>query len=225
MAEEIDPMWDPPQQEDPLKAWLSQMNDPGLAALMVTNPEKAKEIMIQKGMPPPPDSASAFTDPATGMNVPGASPFVRTNPDGTIAGNLSNPPDPDIPLPTPDPRKTTAPPPQVTPQPTLNALDPEENPNPVPEGSVPTPLARPTEAGPPNKAKPSVSDALSDFSKSLAGVKPIPPPPLNPVGTPQVHAPNALRTPDIASLLALAGQSAQAGKLATLGRLLATGKA
>jgi len=105
------------------------------------------------------------------------------------------------------------------------------DPAPVPSPPVvPLPVERPAEAGAgasdvSAKKKPDLGDALTDFSKSFAGVKPIPPPALNPVGTPSVRTPHAAGAPSIAALLQYMGQTAQPSALSNLGRLLVAGKA
>lgn len=250
---------------DPLREWATQLQDPELVKLMASDPKAAAEKMIELGIPPPPphilqyadgmgteNNINAFTrnlkgspgtfggDPALDTSTP-----VRTNPNGTIAGNLTDDPNapipgtrpgsildklirptqpagdvpwgvpnPPTPLPTPDPRKVVP-----------NDFDPAP-----PTETVPFPQTRPAEAGPgasdlSAKKKPSAGDALSDFSKSLSGVKPIPPPAPNYVGTPSVRSGHPIAAPNLQGLLGLVGQP-QASPLAlTLGRLLATGKA
>lgn len=251
---------------DPLREWASQLQDPEIAKLMATDPQAAAKRMADMGIPPPPDHIHAYTDglgpennvtaftrnlhsdPGTfGGADPALDPStpVRTNPDGSIAQNVSTNPDapipgarpgsildkllrpaqaaadvpwgvpnPPTPLPTPDPRKSTL----------ASDLDPAE-----PE-SVPLPQERPKEAGPgasdlSAKSKTPKADALSEFSKSLTGIKPIPPPPPNHVGTPSVRSPTAINAPNLQNLLSLVGQPGPNPLALTLGRLLATGKA
>lgn len=220
--------------DDPLRAWVQSLDDPGMAALLATDPEKAKEIMIQRGIAPPPHAtpyadATASSDPeaAGGMQVPayppdsGANAPIRTASDGSIMGNITSPASPT--------RAVNPPASNVLPVPTspTNALDPEET-----ASTIPLPQERPKEAGPgasdlsAKKKDKDYAGALGDFSKSLAGVKPVQPPPVNPVGTPSVRSPSSSGAPNIANLLAMAGQQAQQHALAqTLGRLLVAGKA
>lgn len=141
---------------------------------------------------------------------------VRTNPDGSIAGNLTAPSNPDA-VPLPQPRPGTPATPSSSP------LDPEEP-------SVPLPAARPPEAGPgasdvSAKKKPGAADALGDFSKSLSGIKAPTAPPLNAVGTPSVRSPTAINAPNIANLIALTQGTSPQTVMQALGKLLVAGKA
>lgn len=104
MADDFDPAGTL-SADDPLRAWQAQIQDPALGMLMVTDPEKAIEVMKQRGIAPPP-TASAYTDPASGLNIPSDTDTtynapVRTNPDGTISGNLTSPTNPDSAPPQP----------------------------------------------------------------------------------------------------------------------------
>lgn len=235
MADDEPTALDPAQTlgpDDPLRAWADQNIDWRTGRLLTQDPQKAIESMISRGIPPPdvhaaPPDALPFADPygnninpETGMpispNVAKLSPDpIRTNPDGSLARNLTGDQSPVVPKPKP-----TAP---------ENPLDPEEATATPP--SVPLPKPRPDEAGPgasdvsAAKKKPSVGDALSDFSKSLTGVKPVPPPPLNPVGTPSVRSPGAVSPPNIANLIALMQGGTPPSVAATLGKLLVAGKA
>lgn len=153
----------------------------------------------------------------------GAFPII--GPNGKMMGNLTSlqgQPNA-VPAPEPSPRLT-----REDNIPSGAALDP------VPEAvadRVPLPRARPTEAGAgasdisAQSKKPAAADALGDFSKSLAGIKPIQPAPVNPVGTPSVRAPHATGAPNIQSLLQMIGQQNSPTVLSTLGRLLVAGKA
>jgi hypothetical protein len=159
--------------------------------------------------------------------------FPTFGPNGKLQGNLTSgqgqPPAAsapaaaaEIPLPASDPRKQLA-----------AALDPEPEPEVNPSAGQPlVPRTRPAEAGPSStdlsaqsKKKPDTADALSGFSKSLAGVKPVPPPAPNFVGTPALPAHHAIQAPTMQNLLSLIGQPGQSPLALTLGRLLATGKA
>lgn len=134
-----------------------------------------------------------------------------------------------VPVPMADPRKAApaappvAPAAPATPPNYLDPLEPEVNPHPVAPGGVPLPTPNPTT--PAAAAKPSTADALSGFSKSLQGVKPVAGPPPNFVGTPSVRSPGAISAPNLQALLGLVGQPAPSPLGMTLGRLLATGKA
>lgn len=242
----LDPMASPTTAEDdPLRAWFANLNDPGMAALLITDPEKAKELMASRGIAPPPHASSYMGSNVPGSNIlgydPGKDPTragnpgnpvpvaapgdpdnpIRTLPNGKISGNITAPVDPDAVPPVAPPKRAVA---------AASPLDPEEEASVVPS-SVPLPARRPEEAGPgasdlsARSKTDKTAEALSGFSKSLAGVKPVPPPPLNAVGTPSVRSPGAIGAPNITNLLALAGQQAQARQLQTLGRLLVAGKA
>jgi hypothetical protein len=65
---------------------------------------------------------------------------------------------------------------------------------------------KPEDTSSQNKKKGDFGEAMSDFQKSLAGVKALAPPPVNPVGTPSVRSPTSINAPGIQQLLALAGQ-------------------
>lgn len=112
-------------------------------------------------------------------------------------------------------------------------IDPGFDPAPEPEfnpsaGQPLVPRARPVEAGPTDisaKKKEDTGDALSGFSKSLAGVKPVPGAPPNYVGTPAVRSHGNISAPNLQTLLGLVGQAGPSPLGLTLGRLLATGKA
>lgn len=210
--------------DDPLRKWFQDLNDPGMAALMVSDPEKAKELMIQRGVAPPPH-AQPYMDSNTGGSVMGYDPTqdptravapIRTTSDGKISGNLTAPANPDAPQ-VPKAAQVAL----------ASPLDPAEDVATPAESGLPR--ARPAEAPPADTdvsaKKKDYAGAFSDFSKSLAGVKPIQPPAVNAVGTPSVRSPTASGAPNIANILALAGQQQKANQLATLGRLLVAGKA
>lgn len=119
-------------------------------------------------------------------------------------------------------------PPQAAPTPAptpASPLDPVETADAVP---IPTPRPAEAPAGASDvsaKSKTPKADAISDFAKTLAGVKPIQPPPLNAVGTPSVHTPGAISAPQITQLLQLLGSQSKPDPVQTLGRLLVAGKA
>lgn len=104
-------------------------------------------------------------------------------------------------------------------------LDPEINPNPVVAGATPIPRENPTRSTDVGAQSKSKGDALSDFGKSLQGVKPVAPPAPNYVGTPSVRAPGHIGAPNLQALLNTVGQPGPSPLGVTLGRLLATGKA
>lgn len=207
--------------EDPLRAWADQNIDWRTGRLLAQDPQKAIESMISRGIAPPDVHAPpvmAYSDPMgneTGGLDPG--PPIRTNRDGTIAGNITAPSNPDAPqqpvsVPLPVPRPAAA-----------SALDPEEDAgSSTPTGEIPLPKARPAEA---DAKKPSAGDALGDFSKSLSGVKALQAPPLNPVGTPSVRSPSAVSAPNLANIIALSQGTAPQTVLQRLGQLLVQGKA
>lgn len=146
--------------------------------------------------------------------------FPTFSPSGQLQGNLTSaqgqPPAAAPPLPVPRPQVAAA----ASSDDTGANLD----------GGVPMPRARPPEAGPgasdfSAKKKESLGDALSGFGKSLQGVKPVPPPAPNFVGTPSAPSHPAIQAPNLNALLAMVGQGAPSPLGLTLGRLLATGKA
>ena len=217
--------------DDPLRAWAQQNVDPHTGALLATDPQAAIDKLVAAGVPPPPVNAggralgfAAGLDAGTGDD----SPFmVRTNKDGSIAGNVSAPSNPDAPPKQTD-RVTPNVPPVPLPAPARvasagSSLDPEDE-SPSEAGSVPLPQPRPEAAKAGDTKKKDLAGGLSDFSKSLQGVKPVPPPALNAVGTPGVRSPNSIQAPAVQALLSLAGQGTPPSALATLGRLLAAGK-
>lgn len=258
---------------DPLREWASQLQDPEIAKLMATDPKAAAQRLSDLGIPPPPDHIHAYTDglgaennvnafnrnlkgtpgtfggdPALQPATPDTSAPIRTKPDGTIAGNISD--DPNAPIPGARPgslldkllRPTQpgapVPAPEAVP---LPASDPRKSiPNdfdpatpPAVAETTPLPQARPAEAGPgasdlsaqKKKKSDDLGDALGGFSKSLSGVKPIAPPAPNFVGTPSVRGSHPIGAPNLQNLLSLVGQPQASPLSLTLGRLLATGKA
>lgn len=236
MADDDPSVLDPAQtlgQDDPLRSWADANIDWRTGKLLQQDPSKAIQSMIDRGIPPPdvhaPPQASAFADApfmADPANIEAASPYRLAGPEAmngwrqsvdAVNANPDSAPKPSVPLP------------QV-PMPQPRPAEAETSPfDPAPE-SVPLPRERPKEAGPgasdiSAKKKPSAADALGDFSKSLAGVKPVQPPPLNPVGTPSVRSPGAISAPQLAQLIALTGATAPPSALQTLGRLLVQGKA
>lgn len=216
---------------DPLRAWADQNLDWRTGRLLTQDPSAAIDSMIKRGIPPPDVHADGtkalpYTDPLGGTNdaaepaPPVAPPKrpgsflgfggmdpVRTNPDGTIASNVT----------TPD----VVPKPIVAPAPIASPLDPEED--------VPLPKARPADApgstDVSGKKKPAAADALTDFSKSLAGIKAPDAPKLPAVGTPSVRSPSAINAPNLANLIALTQGTSPQTVLASLGKLLVAGKA
>lgn len=235
-----DNYFDPPgtqtlSPEDPLRDWAAQQGiDPMTGSLLIADPSKAIDSMIAKGIaPPPPVMAYSGDRPFAIDAAPPTPPDVIPmpngglpvfGPNGKMMGNQTSAQGqvPQAPASVP----VTAPMAPV-PVPAASAgsdLDPEVNPS---AGQPLVPRARPTEAPSTEvgaKKKPELGDALGDFSKSLAGVKPVQPPPVNPVGTPSVRAHTAAGSPNIQALLQMIGQQ-NSPALSTLGRLLVAGKA
>lgn len=209
--------------DDPLQQWLK---DPAAAdfvkqkalehaqsVLGFTDPT-GTNIDPNSGMPTDDrGSAPMWTPMSKAKDLIGANPDptanmgpVTLNPSGVRSAS--------------DPTPNTPPP--------INPLDPVET---AGAGeSVPLPRSRPKEAGPgasdiSAQKKKEKEDATSDLMKTLSGLKPIAPPPLNPVGTPSVRSPTATNAPQLSQILQLMGQSGQASPGLTLGRLLVAGKA
>lgn len=131
---------------------------------------------------------------------------------GPVPGGTSTPSYPaPVPLPAADPRKFAS-----------NPLDPEESSPTVLTPNTPTaPVASDVSA----RKKGDLEGASNDFAKTLAGLKPMAPPPLNAVGTPSVRSPLAISAPQVQQLLALLGAQSKPDPVSTLGRLLVAGKA
>lgn len=208
--------------DDPLRAWANQNIDWRTGRLLSQDPSKAIDSMISRGIPPP--SVHADGSPALAYDDPSGAPdpTVRTNPDGSIASNVSA--GSAMPIPAP-----------VSPSP--NAVGRPSVPLPQAASAVPTPKPRPPTADEENpldptptptdvsaKKKPSVADAVGDASKSFAGIKAPTPPPLNAVGTPSVRSPTAVQGPNLAQLISLTGNSVPPPVLASLAKLLVAGK-
>ena len=230
------PWYDPAQTlsaGDPLRAWADRNIDWRTGRLLAPDPQKAIDSMISRGVAPPdvhadgtPSSVLALqgaggndVDPTTGMPIFG--------PDGRMQGNLTSaqgqPPQPvpSMPIPTPTPPRMPSAPVQMA------AAEPEPA---SPLDPIPTPQERPKEAGPgasdlSARKKGDAAGAVSDFNKSLAGVKALAPPPLNAVGTPSVRSPTGISAPNIANLIALTQGTAPQSVAQTLGKLLVQGKA
>lgn len=170
-------------------------DDPGAAGGQASPPMAAPS---DNSVPDPTASQGPYVmnkGPATGVTPPGSTP----------------PPPPAVPTPVAKP-------------PIVNDLDPEENPSPVAPGTVPVPTAKPTDTDVSAKKK-NAADGISDFAKTLAAVKPTPPPANPAVGTPSVRSPTAMQAPQIAQLMQLLGASSKPSPIETLGRLLVAGKA
>lgn len=231
--------------DDPLRAWAAQQElDPVTGQLLLTDPQRAIDRLIARGVPPPAGQAMAYDDPGSGSVSQGNTDVLPPNagiqrpgaflgviggmhdvpndalpvfgPNGKMMGNQTSA---QSQRPAPDPTLTT---PYGLPAPANSPFDPSP--------SVPLPVPRPEEAGPGASdisaaKKKSPSDAISDFSKSLSGVRPVQPPPVNPVGTPSVRSPTAAGATNIQNLLALIGQQSGGSPIQTLGRLLVAGKA
>jgi hypothetical protein len=217
-------------QDDPLRGWLDQFKgDPSLGFKFITDPQGAVDHLVERGIPPPPTSALGYDDPSgspdpfpqppsiplPASKPPGAGsgmPVVRQNPDGSINGNVS------------DDGAFPPPPTKVVVHPALTPV-----PLPSPRVDEEATAAGGTARGAPTdlsgKKKGDLSGGLDDFTKSLAGLKAMAPPPLNPVGTPSVRSPGQINTPNLSALLQLFGQQSRPDPVSTLGRLLVAGKA
>ena len=215
--------------DDPLRQWIAHVQeDPTWLNRFVTDHKAAVQELVDKGIPPP-------ATPYSGEGLPGISDLngqpMPGYPGETILGVEKGPVTGNEPTPasarrvaavtTPAVRKVEAESPSED-----NSLDPEENGE---AGNVPIPQARPAEAGPSaadlsNDKQNKLKDAFGNLTKTLAGIKPVQPPPLAVVGTPSVRSPTAVNAPNIAQLLGLFGQQASPGAMQTLGRLLVAGK-
>lgn len=226
---------DDPLRDTSVDDWIAKVRQdhPEIAANLVTNPQAAIRALADKGVGPPPmsfaDPYGNSIDPTTGMpqSGPAMPPGQSGDPtasQGPYVMNKGGPTTaPSVPV---LPSASGAQPPAATPivaPPTGASLDPEENPNPVASGSVPLPTARDPASDVSGKKK--ADDGSGDFAKMLAGLKPIQPPALNPVGTPSVRSSTATGAPNVATLLQLLGQQSTPTPATTLGRLLVAGKA
>jgi hypothetical protein len=216
--------------DDPLVDWGSNMK-PSELLRFLHDPEGAINDAVDRGIPPPPSQALGFADAPFAANPavsgPMAADAVRM-PDQAAVDNWRKDTD-NLQgrggnVPPPPPAAVT--PPAVAPA----VAGPTETAS--AGGAVPLPYARPEEAGPSaaklaeqkSEEQKKIEEALSGFSKSLAGVKAPPSPPFNPVGTPSVRTPHGVNPPNINQLLAMVGQR-QSSPVAGLGRLLVQGKA
>lgn len=175
------------------------------------------------GAEPPPTPGSNF-DPSQMANAGGEQFPVFKG--GKLQGNLTsaqgtppatNPPLPDQKIP---PATTTVASADTGSYFDPPILDPEPNPS---AGQPLVPKERPVSTDLSSKNK--TADGLDSFSKSLQGVRPIPPAPPNFVGTPAAPHHTAITAPNLQHLLSLVGQPGPSPLGLTLGRLLATGKA
>lgn len=153
-----------------------------------------------------------------GIGQPDTSaPYVMNKGPATgVTPEGSSIPPQEVNLPRSDPRKAL-----------VSPLDPEENPHPVAAGTVPIPSDRPitdTDISA-KKKKTEKADAISEFAKTIAAVKPTPPPANPAVGTPSVRATTAIQAPQIAQLMSLLSSQAKPSIVDTLGKLLVAGKA
>lgn len=236
--------------DDPLRAWADDNIDWRTAQLLKQDPRSAIDSMIKRGIAPPSDNAPV-RDPSQGnltddLNTPPrtmkytaegegladiAGPGAQNNPlpgGVSVRRALGGFPQTDAkpaPPPSPVPATVTRPNPTPPPKTETSPLDPEENPSPVADGEVPIPKPNPNKMTDVSAKAKKADEAISDFSKSLQGVKALQPPPLNPVGTPSVRSPSAVTAPNIQNLM-LQGQAArQNAILPLLGKLLVMGKA
>lgn len=217
---------DDPLRDTSVQDWIDKVktDHPELAGQLATDPQAAIKGLADKGVGPPPmsfaDPYGNSIDPTTGMPQSGpAAPMPPgQQPDPTASQGpyvINKPAAPQVP-PVATPQPSVAPP--IAPP--NNALDPEENPSPVAPGAVPTPTPKPD-----STKKKDDDKGAGDFAKMIAALKPVPPPALNPVGTPSVRSPSATNAPNIAQLLSLFGQQSTPSPVNTLGRLLVAGKA
>lgn len=200
--------------------WAKGAVDWRTGKLLTQDPKAAIDSLVKRGIPPPDFHAPAkelpYSAEGEGM-LPGSAidyPIVRDPKQGNLTSTEPIVPK-RVPLESIQPtvQKPTAP---------ATALDPEEG-----ATEIPTPAPRPDSAPGSTDVsakKKDVGGAFSDFSKSLQGVKALPPPPVNPVGTPSVRSPGAISAPNVQQL-AMMGSAAQANAiLPLLGKLLAMGK-
>lgn len=186
---------------------------------------------------PPPPAAAA---PVASSNPP----FQVGIPPTSIVGRLKSyfgsgvPKAEGVPDPTasqgpfrldPTPPPTTSPVPVASPSPAKVVIDsPAATVAPAEaEGAALDPEETSTDLSSKNAdGKPKTkAEALSDFGKTLAGLKPMAPPPLNPVGTPSVRSPSAINAPNLSQVMQVMGLQSRPDPISTLGRLLVAGKA
>lgn len=179
------------------------------------------------GAYPPPATPPLPQAPATGSIFGRLGKLLEGSPDPTASqGPVTLNPSGVAPAGSP-PAPQPAPTPGAAPPVNANPFDPEPNPSPVAPGTIPLPRPNPTQDTDVSsqEKKKTVGDALSNLSKTLAGVKPIAPPPVNAVGTPGVRSPQAVNAPNLSQILQLLGAQAKPDPISTLGRLLVAGKA
>lgn len=201
--------------DDPLQKWLA---DPAMVDFVKQKAlEHAKSLLGFAGDASI-DATNSYKPPGDVRLGPAETRPFRLDPVATESWRKE----------TPIPATSTPP---VEPKPSMIETSPLD-PLTILEEAVPLPKARPVEAGPgatdisaSSKKKPSVADATGDFAKSLSALRPIQPPPVNPVGTPSVHATGQIAAPNIQNLLALFGAQSKPDPVSTLGRLLVAGKA
>lgn len=214
---------DDPLRDTSVQDWIDKVktDHPDIAAKLTTDPQGAIQSLANRGIGPPPmsfaDPYGNSIDPTTGMPQSGPAapmpPGQQPDPTASQGPYVINKPAAPVVPPTATPQPSVVPP--IAPP--SNALDPEENPSPVAPGAVPTPTAKPD--------KKDADKGAGDFAKMIAALKPVPPPALNPVGTPSVRSSLATGAPNIASLLQVLGQQGSPSPVNTLGRLLVAGKA
>jgi hypothetical protein len=247
--------------DDPLRSWFQSIDDPATISTFLHDPEKAKDMLAAKGVPPPPISAAVppagspaptqdqpsqgqFAAPQAPPAAGGALPFsdatgkytldpntgmpIFDNTTGKMMGNLTSAqgqkpqpppvqPAPPAPLPAPTGNATPVTQPNVPPPGTT--LDPTEKEDGDGETKKVAEAKKPET--PEEAKKRKIDEALKGFSDSLKGVQApkLPPPPQ--IGAPGVRSASAIQAPQLASLLALAGQRTPAA--IGLARLLGRG--
>lgn len=192
---------------------------PGQVIGGATPPAASEAVPLPAARPAQADGASQNRSIAERLKESVGGMFPTFGQDGKLQGNLTS---------------AQGQPPAPSNMPPI--LEPEENPSRMAGVPTPRPNANRTmstaehEAGGDLNPATDVSssnkkaNAFDQFAKSLQGIKPVPPPAPNFVGTPSVRSPNAGAAPNLTALLSLVGQ-APAPMQQTLGRLLATGKA
>lgn len=136
---------------------------------------------------------------------------------------IGGPPVPKV-APAPSPQVASVAPAPVVATPTPPEIDSPFDPLPATAPMMPRP--RPAEAD----GEPEVSSTdrfkkgMENLTKVMAGLKPVPQPPISAVGTPAAPRHTAMPPPNVNQLLQYMAASAQPTPAETLGRLLAAGR-
>lgn len=190
---------------DPLQEWANNNIDWRTGKLLQQDPQSAINSLIARGVPPPSaDAPLAYVGEAGmgGAPDPDANAPIRTNPNGTIAGNITSPSPPGGPSAPPGTNPQAPPKPANLPN---TATTPKQTPA-EDDSSEDEPKKTASDDDSKKKKKTKADDAgdaLAGFSKSLAGVKAPEQPKISPIGTPGAPHPNAISTPDISKLVGL----------------------